>query len=96
MKAKKLFVVLLVFTLLVTACQTAAPTEAPADVVATEALAVVATEAAAPSGAPAVCDTDAFGCAVFEPGDVLKIGMGAPMTGGDASYGIDISQGSSD
>ena len=42
---------------------------------------------------PEVCKTDAFGCAVFKPGDVVKIGMGAPMTGGDASYGIDISSG---
>ena len=45
------------------------------------------------AAAPEVCDTDAFGCAVFEEGDVIKIGMGAPMTGGNASYGIDISQG---
>ena len=27
------------------------------------------------------------------PGQTIKIGMGSPMTGGDASYGIDISQG---
>jgi len=45
------------------------------------------------AAAPEVCETDAFGCAVFEEGDVIKIGMGAPMTGGNASYGIDISQG---
>jgi len=43
--------------------------------------------------APEVCTSDAIGCAVFEKGDVIKIGMGAPMTGGNASYGIDISQG---
>lgn len=80
MKATKLLIVMIVFTLLFTACQTStAPTDSPAD--------------AAGDGAPAVCATDAFGCAVFEPGDVVKIGMGAPMTGGDASYGIDISQG---
>jgi branched-chain amino acid transport system substrate-binding protein len=42
---------------------------------------------------PAVCSGDALGCATFKPGDVVKIGMGAPMTGGDASFGIDISQG---
>jgi len=42
---------------------------------------------------PAACTSDAFGCAVFKPGDTVKIGMGAPMTGGNASYGIDISQG---
>lgn len=49
-------------------------------------------QAAAPA-APEVCATDAFGCAEFAKGDVIKIGMGAPMTGGNASYGIDISQG---
>ncbi len=41
------------------------------------------------------CASDAIGCAVFKAGDVIKIGMGAPMTGGNASYGIDISQGAS-
>ena len=49
-------------------------------------------KAAAPA-APEVCTKDAFGCASFAKGDVIKIGMGAPMTGGNASYGIDISQG---
>jgi branched-chain amino acid transport system substrate-binding protein len=42
---------------------------------------------------PDVCNSDEFGCAEFSKGDVIKIGMGAPMTGGNASYGIDISQG---
>ena len=80
MKATKLLVVMIVFTLLFTACQTStAPTDSSTD--------------AAVEGTPEVCATDAFGCAVFEAGDVVKIGMGAPMTGGDASYGIDISQG---
>ncbi len=49
-----------------------------------------------PSGAgaaPAECASDAFGCAKIAPGQTIKIGMGAPMTGGDASFGIDISQG---
>lgn len=45
------------------------------------------------SGKPAACDSDAYGCAVIAPGQTIKIGMGAPMTGGDASFGIDISQG---
>ncbi|MGD0707665.1 MAG: branched-chain amino acid ABC transporter substrate-binding protein [Anaerolineaceae bacterium] len=47
----------------------------------------------ASSGAPAACSTDSFGCAKIDPGQTIKIGMGAPMTGGNASYGIDISQG---
>jgi branched-chain amino acid transport system substrate-binding protein len=90
MKAMKFVVILVVLSVLFTACSptpTATPTEAP--VAATAA----ATEAPVVAGAPDVCSTDTFGCAVFKPGEVLKIGMGAPMTGGDASYGIDISQG---
>ncbi len=42
--------------------------------------------------APAVCKTDAGGCAVFSAGQNVKIGMGAPMTGDNASFGKDISQ----
>jgi branched-chain amino acid transport system substrate-binding protein len=45
----------------------------------------------AKAGAPAVCKTDAFGCAVISTGQTIKIGMGAPMTGDNASFGIDIS-----
>lgn len=45
------------------------------------------------SAAPAVCASDSFGCAKIPAGQTVKIGMGAPMTGGDASFGIDISQG---
>jgi branched-chain amino acid transport system substrate-binding protein len=41
---------------------------------------------------PDVCGTDAVGCAVFEPGKIIKIGMGAPMTGDNAAFGQDISQ----
>ena len=58
-------------------------------------LALVLT-ACAPSSAgkaPAVCSSDPFGCAKVDPGTTVKVGMGAPMTGGDASFGIDISQG---
>ena len=42
-----------------------------------------------------ICSSDEYGCAVFKKGDVIKIGMGAPMTGGNAIYGIDISRGAS-
>lgn len=45
------------------------------------------------SGEPAACASDSFGCAKIPAGQTIKIGMGAPMTGGDASFGIDISQG---
>ena len=55
---------------------------------------VLAACAPASSGkAPEVCSTDPFGCAKVDPGTTVKVGMGAPMTGGDASFGIDISQG---
>jgi branched-chain amino acid transport system substrate-binding protein len=42
--------------------------------------------------APAVCKTDAGGCAVISSGQTIKIGMGAPMTGDNAAFGQDISQ----
>lgn len=89
-KALKVVFSMLVVAFLFAGCAqpTAAPTQAPA---ATEA---AATEAvAATVDAQAVCAADEFGCAVFKPGEVVKIGMGAPMTGGYSSFGIDISQG---
>lgn len=90
-KTMKVVFVLTVAALLFAGCAPAATaTQAPAATTAAPA----ATAAAAATAAPeAVCKTDPFGCAVFGPGDTVKIGMGAPMTGGDASYGIDISQG---
>lgn len=42
---------------------------------------------------PAACTSDAFGCAVVPKGQTIKIGMGAPMTGDNAAFGQDISQG---
>jgi branched-chain amino acid transport system substrate-binding protein len=47
----------------------------------------------AASGPPAACESDAFGCAVIKPGESIKIGMGSPLTGDNAQFGIDISQG---
>ncbi len=44
------------------------------------------------AAAPAVCKTDAGGCAVFASGQSVVIGMGAPMTGDNAAFGTDISQ----
>lgn len=44
-------------------------------------------------GAPEVCETDSIGCAVIPSGSTIKLGMGAPMAGDYASFGIDISQG---
>ena len=42
--------------------------------------------------APARCSSDPVGCAVFTPGQTIKIGMGAPMTGENGFFGQDISQ----
>jgi branched-chain amino acid transport system substrate-binding protein len=49
--------------------------------------------ATAGSGKPAACSSDSFGCATITPGQTVKIGMGSPLTGDNASYGIDISNG---
>ncbi|MDP3450636.1 MAG: ABC transporter substrate-binding protein, partial [Anaerolineaceae bacterium] len=51
----------------------------------------VATEAPAAVTEDA-CTADEWGCAKIAPGQTIKIGMGSPMTGGDASFGIDAEQ----
>ncbi len=68
-------------------------TETPAAPAPTEADAAPTEAAPAAGGVPEVCASDPFGCAKVDPGTTVKVGMGAPMTGGDASFGIDISQG---
>ncbi len=40
-----------------------------------------------------VCKSGTVNCAVFSPGQTIKIGMGAPMTGDNAAFGQDISNG---
>jgi branched-chain amino acid transport system substrate-binding protein len=92
--SKRLFALLSVMVLasmLITACgaktQVPAPvTEAPV----TEAPATVAPVTEAPITAYEC--TDSIGCAKIEPGQTIKIGMGAPMTGDNAAFGQDISQ----
>ena len=44
------------------------------------------------AAAPAACNADKTGCAVFSAGQSIIIGMGAPMTGDNAAFGQDISQ----
>jgi len=90
MKAMKFLAVFTVLAVLLAACGQAAPAATAAPAAATEEPAATMAPA---GGEPEACATDEFGCAVFAKGDVIKIGMGAPMTGGNASYGIDISQG---
>jgi branched-chain amino acid transport system substrate-binding protein len=94
---KRLYFVLaalLVASLVLTACGAPATTAAPAtQAPATQAPATQAPATQAPvAGPPDVCSTDAVGCAVFTPGQTVKIGMGAPMTGDNAAFGQDISQ----
>lgn len=60
-------------------------------VVASVLLAACGTKTEAPTTAYECTDT--IGCAVIEPGQTIKIGMGAPMTGDNAAFGQDISQG---
>ena len=55
--------------------------------------AIVLASCAPAASAPAACTSDPAGCAKVPAGQTIKIGMGAPMTGDNASYGIDISQG---
>ncbi len=88
--SKRLFVVLsilVVASVLLAACGT--KTEVPPPV--TEAPATEAPATEAPTTAYEC--TDSIGCAVIEPGQTIKIGMGAPMTGDNAAFGQDISQG---
>ncbi len=103
MSKKVLFFVFVVFAMVLASCGGAA-TPAPAETAApvatdvpmdkpTEVPMDKPTEVPAAAGAPEVCATDEFGCAVIPPGSTIKLGMGAPMTGDYASFGIDISQG---
>jgi len=39
-----------------------------------------------------LCSSDTYGCAKIEPGQTIKIGISGPMTGGNASFGIDAKQ----
>jgi len=73
-------------SMLLAACGT--KTEVPAPVTQAPATEVPATEAPI----TAYECTDPIGCAKIEPGQTIKIGMGAPMTGDNAAFGQDISQ----
>lgn len=87
MNKKVVFFVFVVFAMILASCSSpATPAPAGNDTPA-------ATSAPADTGVPAVCGTDEFGCAVIPAGSTVKLGMGAPMTGDYASFGIDISQG---
>lgn len=86
MKKRILVFVALIFVLLAASCAPAANSS--------QSNLANPTAAAGSSGSePAACDSDSYGCAKISAGQTIKIGMGSPMTGGDASFGIDISQG---
>lgn len=105
MKPRSLIYVILLATIVLASCApaaTVAPTAAPTtppQPTTPPATAAPTTPppTAAPTkpaaGAPAVCGTDPFGCAKIAAGQTVKIGMGGPMTGDNAQFGIDISQG---
>jgi branched-chain amino acid transport system substrate-binding protein len=85
MKKQVLLSLVVLFALALASC---APAAAPAEAPAAEAPA-----AEAPADVDVdVCATDEYGCAKIEPGQTIKIGMGSPMSGGDASFGIDAEQ----
>src|SRR5690349_6926687 len=46
----------------------------------------------AAAGQPAACTSDPLGCAMIKAGQPVKIGMGGPMTGDNAAYGLDAAQ----
>lgn len=90
MKARNtVFLIVLIASLLLAACQPTATT-APNAGTGGEA---TSAPAGGTEGQPAACADDEFGCATIPAGQTVKIGMGAPMTGDNAQFGIDISQG---
>lgn len=87
MKAR--YMVLTVLVLLSMVLASCAPAATPTPAAPAPAAAPTATTAAAADP----CAADAFGCAKIPAGQTIKIGMGAPMTGDNAQFGVDISQG---
>ncbi len=77
MKARRILSAIFVLSFVLAACAQATP----------------APTAAPAGGPPAVCGTDAGGCAVFGPGEAIKIGFAGPMSGDVSAFGIDASQG---
>lgn len=100
------FTMLMIVSMALAACTpaTPAPTDVPVSEDPTEVMdeptatteAVVeeptATTEAAASDTDAICKADEFGCSVIKPGQTIKIGMGGPMSGDNAAYGLDSAQ----
>jgi len=83
MKASRVLYLFVLAALVLASCAPAATAVPP----------TAAAPTAKPAGAPAACASDAFGCAKIPAGQTVRIGMGGPMTGDNAAFGIDISQG---
>ena len=93
MKARLIFVSVLLMALVLTSCDPAATTTPAASEPTTAAPAPSEPTTAAPAPGDDSCAADEFGCATIPAGQTVKIGMGAPMTGDNAQFGVDISQG---
>ena len=89
MKARYVVVSALMLLAMVLASCAPAATQAPA----AEATSAPVAEATSAPASVDPCAGDAFGCAKIPAGQTVKIGMGAPMTGDNAQFGVDISQG---
>ncbi len=93
--SKRLFILfsaVVIFSMILTACG-AKPTATPPPATQPPVTPPTATQPSVVIQPPDVCATNAAACAVFSSGQTIKIGMGAPMTGDNAAYGQDISQG---
>ncbi|MBN1230902.1 MAG: branched-chain amino acid ABC transporter substrate-binding protein [Anaerolineales bacterium] len=90
-----LIAVLMVLSLVLTACKTEATPAAEVEEPAADVPAAEEAPVDDAFGGPAECadNPDEKVCAVFAPGDVIKIGFGGPMSGDPAAFGTDISQG---
>jgi len=83
MKTRRIFILAVILVMILSACGPAA--EEPA-------VEEPAVEEPAGEDPTSICENDDFGCAVIAPGQTIKIGMGSPMTGGNAAFGIDAEQ----
>lgn len=99
------FTMLMIVSMALAACTpaTPAPTDVPVSEDPTEVMEEptattdameepTATTEAAGSDTEALCKADEFGCSIIKPGQTIKIGMGGPMSGDNAAYGLDSAQ----
>ena len=98
MKVKQIVVLMLVFVLALSACVPAPieepVVEEPVEVEETEPVDVEEEEGSAvdDGSLPQACLDDEFGCAVIPAEQNIKVGLGGPLLGDYAMFGIDISE----